>query len=129
MEARSPDPLSGVELESDMFSHDLFFEPEFNVQHIGVDLQPEQLRPDDVQLWPSEVTSTSEEPGNACTTQEGSMTDLGTGVIEEQICFGMVGSAFCQTSRRMRSTKTGADPGIAGPRKGQIGRQGRALTS
>lgn len=95
MEVRSADPVSGVELESDMFSHDLFFEPEFNAQHIGLGLQPEWVRPDDVQLWPSAVISTSEEPGNAYATQEGSMTDVETGVVGDQICFGMVGSALC----------------------------------
>ncbi|KAJ6086757.1 helicase [Penicillium canescens] len=86
----SPDLLSDVELESDMFSHHLFLVPEFPAQHIGPHIQPERLRLDDVQLWPSIMTLTSEEPGNAFTTQEGLMTDLETGVIEEQVCFGML---------------------------------------
>jgi hypothetical protein len=95
-----------MEWESHIFSQGLFFEEaESNVQHIGLDLQTQRLTPDDVQLWPSVVTSTSGEPGNTCTTQEGSMTDLDTGVIEEQVCFGMVGSTFYQTSRRIKRYK------------------------
>lgn len=85
-----PDLLSGVELESDMFSHDMFLMPEFSAQHIGLDIQPEQLGLDDVQLRSSVIPLPSEEPGNTFTTQEGLMTDLGTGVIEEQVCFGML---------------------------------------
>lgn len=126
---RPPDLLSGVELESDMFSHDMFLMPEFSTEHIGLDIQPERLRLDDVQLRPSVITLPSEEPGNTFTTQEGLMTDLRTGVIEEQVCFGMVGSALCQTSRRMRGTKTGADSEIAGTRKSQISWQRRKFAS
>lgn len=49
---------------------------------------------------PSVITLPSKEPGNTFTTQDGFMTNVETGVIEEQVCFGMVGSALCRTSRR-----------------------------
>lgn len=117
IKVRSLGLLSGVELEPDMFSHDMFLMPEFAAQHIGPDIQPHRLRLDDVHLRPSVTTLPSEEPGNTFTTQEGFMTDLETGVIEEQVCFGMVSSALCRTSRRMRGTKIGADSDIAGTRK------------
>lgn len=94
IEVSSPDLLSGIELESDMFSHDMFLMPEFPAQHIGTDIQPQRLSLDDVQLRPSVITLPSKEPGNPFTTQGGFMTDLETDVIEEQVCFGMVGSAF-----------------------------------
>ncbi|KAJ5405768.1 helicase [Penicillium sp. CMV-2018d] len=87
---RSPDLLSGVGLESDIFSHDLFSVPKFPAQHIGPDTQPEGPRLDDVQLRPTVITLPSEEPGNTFATQEGLTTDLETGVIAEQICFGML---------------------------------------
>ncbi|KUM63746.1 hypothetical protein ACN42_g3353 [Penicillium freii] len=90
IKVRSPDLLSGVELESDIFSHDLFPVPEFPAQHIGPDIQPERPRLDDVQLRPTVITLPSEEPGNTFATQEGLTTDLETGVIAEQICFGML---------------------------------------
>ena len=124
IKVRSPDLLSGIELESDIFPHDMFLMPEFPAQHIGTDIQPQRLSLDDVQLRPSVITLPSKEPGNPFTTQGGFMTDLETDVIEEQVCFGMVGSALCRTSRRMRGTKAGADSDIAGTRKSQISRQG-----
>ncbi|KAJ5560339.1 SNF2 family N-terminal domain-containing protein [Penicillium frequentans] len=87
-DAGSPDPLSDEELNWDIFSQNLIAESEVDIQNIDLDHQPEQLRPDDVELWPWEVTSTSEELYNA--TQEHSMTYLETGTIEEQVCFGML---------------------------------------
>lgn len=105
IKVRSPDLLSGVGLESDIFSHDLFPVTGLPAQHIGPDIQPERPRLDDAQLRPTVITLPSEEPGNTFATQEDLMTDLETGVIAEQVCFGMVGSALCQTPRRMRCTK------------------------
>lgn len=108
MEIRSPNPLSDEELNSDEFSHDLIAEPAVNIQNIDPELQPEQLGPDDEGLWSWEVTSTSEGLDN--TTQGHSMTDLETGIIEEQICFGMVSFAPSTFSVDAKSKTTSADP-------------------
>lgn len=73
------------------------FESNLSPQHLYLESVPGtqstnfEVREDS----PLRVTSVLEEPSGYFLSQHGSGVHPGTGCVEEQVCFGMVGSILC----------------------------------